>query len=122
MTGHDSRRVAPFGNPRVKGCLAPHRGLSQPTASFIACRRQGIHQLPLVSFATYLILIPSFLVKERTEPWLGPEPREVSRLRTNPVALRDVGRVGQADAKETLVEVNGIEPMTSCVQGRRSPS
>ena len=24
--------------------------------------------------------------------------------------------------RSTLVEVNGIEPMTSCVQGRRSPS
>ena len=75
MTGHDSRRVAPFGNPRVKGCLAPHRGLSQPTASFIACRRQGIHQLPLVSFATYLILIPLFLSKIDSEPTLGPRPR-----------------------------------------------
>ena len=25
-------------------------------------------------------------------------------------------------AEGCLVEVNGIEPMTSCVQGRRSPS
>ncbi len=48
-TGHDSRRVAPFRNPRIIGCLAPPRGLSQPTASFFASRRQGIHLLPLIT-------------------------------------------------------------------------
>ena len=36
MTGHDSGRVSPFGYPRIKACLAAPRGLSQPTASFIA--------------------------------------------------------------------------------------
>ena len=50
MTGYKPGRVAPFGNPRIKACLAAPRGLSQPTASFIAFQRQGIHQLPLVSF------------------------------------------------------------------------
>ena len=49
MTGHDSRRVSPFRNPRIKGRVAPPRGLSQPTASFIASRRQGIHLLPLLT-------------------------------------------------------------------------
>ena len=29
MTAHDRCRVAPFGNLRVKGWLAPHRSLSQ---------------------------------------------------------------------------------------------
>jgi len=29
-----SKRVTPFGNPRVKGCLPPNRGLSQATTSF----------------------------------------------------------------------------------------
>jgi hypothetical protein len=29
---------------------------------------------------------------------------------------------GNPDIHQKLVEVNGIEPMTSCVQGRRSPS
>ena len=47
VTGHDSRRVAPFRNPRINGCLAPPRGLSQLTASFIAFRRQGIHPMLL---------------------------------------------------------------------------
>ena len=49
VTGHDSRRVPPFRHLRIEGCLAPPRSLSQPTASFIASQRQGIHLLPLVS-------------------------------------------------------------------------
>ena len=28
VTPHYRRRVSPFGHPRVKGCSAPHRGLS----------------------------------------------------------------------------------------------
>ncbi len=34
VTPHYRRRVFPFGNPRVKGCSAPNRGLSQPSTSF----------------------------------------------------------------------------------------
>ena len=59
MTGHDSRRVSPFRNPRIKGCLAPPRGLSQLTASFIASQRQGIHLLPLISYFSRTLLFPS---------------------------------------------------------------
>ena len=47
VTGYDSRRVSPFRDPRIKGCLAPPRGLSQLTTSFIAFRRQGIHPMLL---------------------------------------------------------------------------
>ena len=32
---HYRRWVSPFGHPRVKGCSAPHRGLSQPSTPFI---------------------------------------------------------------------------------------
>ena len=48
MTGHDSRRVSPFGHPRLKPAAA-HRGLSQLTTPFIAFQRQGIHRAPLVA-------------------------------------------------------------------------
>ena len=52
-SGADNRRsaywVSPFGNPRVKVCLTTHRGLSQPTTSFIASCRQGIRHKPLVA-------------------------------------------------------------------------
>ena len=49
MTPHYRRRVSPFGNPRVKGCSAPHRGLSQPSTSFFGSWCQGIHHMPLIS-------------------------------------------------------------------------
>jgi hypothetical protein len=42
-------RVAPFGDPGVSACLAAHPGLSQPSASFIACWRQDIHPTLLVA-------------------------------------------------------------------------
>ncbi len=35
VTPHYRRRVFAFGNPRVNGCSAPNRGLSQPSTSFI---------------------------------------------------------------------------------------
>ena len=47
VTGHDSCRVSPFGNPRIKAWLAAPRGLSQPPTSFIGSWCQGIHRVPL---------------------------------------------------------------------------
>jgi hypothetical protein len=44
VRAHYHAWVSPFGNPRVKGWSAPHRGLSQPPTSFIASWRQGIHR------------------------------------------------------------------------------
>ena len=49
MTPHYRRRVFPFGDPRVKGCSAPHRGLSQPSTSFFDSWCQGIHRKLLLS-------------------------------------------------------------------------
>ena len=49
VRAHDHAWVPPFGNPRVEGCSAPHRGLSQPSTSFIDSWRQGIHQWLLIS-------------------------------------------------------------------------
>ncbi len=51
VTGHDSRRVSPFGHPRLKHAAA-HRGLSQLTTPFIAFQRQGIHTYALSSLTT----------------------------------------------------------------------
>ena len=59
MLGHDSQRVSPFRDHRIKGCLAPPRCLSQLTASFIASQRQGIHLLPLISYFSRTLLFPS---------------------------------------------------------------
>jgi hypothetical protein len=49
MIAHYHDRVSPFGNPRIKACLAAPRGFSQLATSFIAYSRQGIHRVPLVA-------------------------------------------------------------------------
>ena len=45
-----SRRVAPFGNPRLCRVFAPWRGLSQLVTSFVASESQGILHVPLSPF------------------------------------------------------------------------
>ena len=49
ITPHYRCWVYPFGDPRVKGCSAPHRGLSQPSTSFFDSWCQGIHRKLLLS-------------------------------------------------------------------------
>ncbi len=44
-------QVPPFGDPRVKGCLPPYRGLSQAATSFIVFLCQGIHHILLMRFS-----------------------------------------------------------------------
>jgi hypothetical protein len=41
--------VAPFGNLRIKANLPAPRSLSQAITSFIACSRQGIHHMHLIT-------------------------------------------------------------------------
>ena len=50
VTGHDSSRVSPFGNPRITAWLPASRGLSQPPTSFIGSWCQGIHRAPLLTW------------------------------------------------------------------------
>ena len=50
VTGHDSCRVSPFGNPRITARLTAPRGLSQPPTSFIGSWCQGIHRVPLLTW------------------------------------------------------------------------
>ena len=46
-----SAQVSPFGDLRVKGCLPPHRSLSQAATSFIVFSCQGIHHILLLRFS-----------------------------------------------------------------------
>ncbi len=46
MTGHDTRQVSPFGNPRITARLPAPRGISQAPTSFIGSWCQGIHRAP----------------------------------------------------------------------------
>ena len=50
VTGDESSRVSPFGNPRITARLAAPRGLSQPPTSFIGSWCQGIHRAPLITW------------------------------------------------------------------------
>ena len=50
VTGHDSSRVSPFGNPRITAWLPAPRGLSQAPTSFIGSWCQGIHRAPLLTW------------------------------------------------------------------------
>ncbi len=50
VTGHDSCRVSPFGNPRITARLTAPRGLSQPPTSFIGSWCQDIHRVPLLTW------------------------------------------------------------------------
>ena len=50
VTGHDSCRVSPFGNPRIKAQSAAPRGLSQPLTSFFGSWCQGIHRAPSLTW------------------------------------------------------------------------
>ena len=117
MTGHDSRRVSPFRDHRIKGCLAPPRCLSQLTTSFIASWRQGIHLLPLKSCLS------------RTS-FPSPIQLSMSRLIMRPPSqCSDDSRNLHSENDRTftikrfqMVEVNGIEPMTSSLQSSRSPN
>ena len=92
--------VAPFGDPRITGYYAPPRGLSQPIASFIASESQGIHLTPLVTFQPFEVLLG------------GPISRSVLVGLT--ISQRTVALDG------ARVENIGVEPMTSCLQSRRS--
>ena len=46
---HYLQWVSPFGNLRIKACLAANRSLSQLTTSFIASLCLGIHRTPLIA-------------------------------------------------------------------------
>ena len=54
VTPHDGCRVSPFGHPRVKAWSAAHRGFSQPPASFIGSRRQGIRRWLFVAWKSLI--------------------------------------------------------------------
>ena len=52
-----SKRVAPFGNPRIIAWLAAPRGFKQPPTSFIVSWYHGIHRMPFSIIYKLLIAI-----------------------------------------------------------------
>lgn len=55
-------QVTPFGNPRVKGCLPPNRGLSQAATSFIVFLCRGIHHIHLLKFSHTFVFKSVFIM------------------------------------------------------------
>ena len=55
VTGLDSSRVSPFGNPRITVWLSTPRGLSQIPTSFFGSWCQGIHRAPLKTWFTKML-------------------------------------------------------------------
>ena len=127
MSRHYPRRVSPFRNPRIKACLAAPRGLSQLATSFIASQHQGIHRLPLIAWPQnnkhnhavllYWRLISISKLSKSNFKW--PLGQMVKLSISLFLRLTDHW---QFNKSTKVVEVNGFEPMASCVQGRRSPS
>jgi hypothetical protein len=81
VTGHDSCRVSPFGNPRITARLTAPRGLSQPPTSFIGSWCQGIHRAPLLTWPQSILMLASTVQFSR-----------YGRCRPGPVAYRRTGR------------------------------
>src|SRR3954463_363892 len=52
VTRHHSRRVSPFGHPRIHARLTAPRGITQPPTSFIGSQCQGIHHALLNTYNT----------------------------------------------------------------------
>ena len=74
VTGHDSSRVSPFGNPRIKAWLTTPRGLSRPPTSFIGSWCQGIHRAPLKTWPQMLASTVQFSNNDQppiTPPFTG---------------------------------------------------
>jgi hypothetical protein len=80
VTPHDGCRVSPFGHPRINAWSAAPRGFSQPPASFIGARRQGIHRWLFVAWknkdarARYAIL-KELVTRGRRRKDAGPRLR-----------------------------------------------
>lgn len=79
VTGHDSCRVSPFGDPRITARLAAPRGLSQPPTSFFGSWCLGIHRAPLVTWPQRCSRVHCAVLKMRAGRPLPPERRSTVR-------------------------------------------
>ena len=166
---HHPEGVAPFGYLWITSCQHFPRAFRRVAASFLGCRRQGIHRLPffadfpacdaappsptranlahLTSFSTVarVIVLGSFsCMCAGSTPMLTHlhPPVRVFRARTparagrvfwsprrQVASLPRLSKYRQRDSQAPVrrfrhlpVEPRGLEPRTSAVQGRRSPS
>ena len=154
--------VAPFGNPRIKGCSplpAAYRSVPRPSSPLSAkastrcpyltldrkephAQGQAPHATPLKTLMRNHDRTPARLAPIRRSR-LRPRSHKnlftmsintgacFSRHRTRDLPQSDIELArtallrqgfGGQPCSAGVVEANGIEPMTSCLQSRRSPS
>ncbi len=141
----------PIRRPRDHRSLASPPGFSQRATSFIASQCQGIHQMPLLALDPRRNTRSAAQNRraQGQDPTNARRPHMKTLLRTHPARLRRArpprshdklslhpsnntprpgcpGRCLLIFSKRRIgarmVEVNGFEPMTSCLQSRRSPN
>jgi hypothetical protein len=135
----------PIRKSSDQSVLATPRSLSQPATSFIASQCQGIRQTPLlclisrfVSETATLIAVTARSVQGTTPttrtasyPFLRPRLGDGARnnldfkdliLPINDVKERYRTAHTVPCSMRVMVEADGIEPTTSCLQSRRSPN
>ena len=129
----------PIRKSSDQSVLATPRSLSQPATSFIASQCQGIRQTPLLCLISRFVSEMTILRSPyRLVPCRGRTP---TRRPLYPFLPLRLGKDGARnldfkdlilpinDVKErtrvlhqVMVEADGIEPTTSCLQSRRSPN
>jgi hypothetical protein len=75
VPAHYRRWVSPFGHPRIDVCSATPRGFSQPSASFIGSRCQGIHRVLLFSYLVENTMNRYAVFKMRADRLSAERPR-----------------------------------------------
>ena len=117
VTGHDSCRVSPFGNPRIKAQSAAPRGLSQPLTSFIGSWCQGIHRAPLLTCSQLKRCSRPLCSSQGTGDSIDVSPRAPRRTS---FGNRCAGRLGHSRKRECPEGENPLpQDSTACLRDRR---
>lgn len=104
-------RVSPFGNLRITACLTTPRSLSQSSTSFFASQRLDIHHVPFIAWHS----MSSYFTHNLRIKLLPVKYSFFKEQNTNNLTLN-------LTALSKVVEMSGVEPPTSALQGQRSPS
>src|SRR5579864_9051744 len=125
----------PIRKSSDQSVLATPRSLSQPATSFIASQCQGIRQTPLLCLISRFVSETTIEDRHLGSFRAGDDPR-MNGLVTHFLPLRlgdgarnlDFQTSSDKRCQRTnsfpiamMVEADGIEPTTSCLQSRRSP-
>jgi hypothetical protein len=108
VTTHHGRRVAPFGDLGITGCQPLPQAFRRVAASFLGCRRQGIHRPPfyadpLGSCAQHAPPSPTRAtshIPEDQTPGICPVPHPADR--------RSCGAAGRFNPRVIPVAVRAI--------------